>query len=52
MPGSNYMFKVNNRNARAKCEIYSKVTIKTLERTHWRCSKVTIKIKGNNRNAR
>ena len=31
-PTSNYMFKVNNRNTRAECEIYSKSTIKTPER--------------------
>ena len=28
----NYMFKVNNRNTRARCEICSKLTIKTPER--------------------
>ena len=28
---SNDMFEVNNRNTRARCEIYSKLTIKTLE---------------------
>ena len=28
----NYMFKVNNRNTRTKCEICSKLTIKTTER--------------------
>ena len=28
----NYMFKVNNRNTRASCEISSKSTIKTPER--------------------
>ena len=28
-PGSNYMFKVNNRNTRTKFEICSKLTIKT-----------------------
>ena len=27
----NYMFKVNNRNTRTRCEIYSKLTIKTPE---------------------
>ena len=27
-----YMFKVNNRNTRIKCEIRSKLTIKTTER--------------------
>ena len=30
----NYMFKVSNRGTRARCEICSKVTIKTLERRH------------------
>ena len=28
-PSGNYMFKVNNRNTRARCKIYSKLTIKT-----------------------
>ena len=28
----NYMFKVNNRNTRTRCEICSKLTIKTPER--------------------
>ena len=37
-----YMFKVNNRNTRTKCEIYSKLTIKTPERSHWRRSGVSI----------
>ena len=27
-----YLFKVNNRNTRKTCEIYSKLTIKTPER--------------------
>ena len=31
-----YMFKVNNRNARTRCEICSKLTIRTLEQHHWR----------------
>ena len=31
-PVGNYMFKVNNRNTRTRCEIYSKLTIKTPER--------------------
>ena len=31
-PAGNYMFKVNNRNTRAKCEICPKLTIKTQER--------------------
>ena len=38
----NYMFKVNNRNTRTRCEICSKLTIKTLERRHWRRSGVFI----------
>ena len=35
-PAGNYMFKVNNRNTRARCEICLKLTIKTPERRHWR----------------
>ena len=31
-PAGNCMFKVNNRNTRARCEICSKLTIKTPER--------------------
>ena len=31
-----YIFKVNNRNTKTKCEICSKLTVKTLERRHWR----------------
>ena len=38
----NYMFKVNNRNIRARCEICSKLTIKTAERRQWRRSGVSI----------
>ena len=34
-PAGNYMFKVNNRNARTRCEICSKLTIKTPERRQW-----------------
>ena len=30
-----YLFKVNNRNTRTRCEICSKLTIKTPERRHW-----------------
>ena len=30
-PAGNYMFKVNNRNTRTRCEIYSKLTIKIPE---------------------
>ena len=38
VPVGIYMFKVNNRNTRTRCEIYSKLTIKTAE--HWRRSGV------------
>ena len=31
-PAGNYMFKVNNRNTRTRCEMYSKLTIKIPER--------------------
>ena len=31
-PAGNYMFKVGNRNTRTRCEICSKLTIKTPER--------------------
>ena len=41
-PAGNYMFKVNNRNTRATCEICSKLTIKTPERHQWRRSGVFI----------
>ena len=33
-PVGKYLFKVYNRNTRAKCKIYSKLTIKTPEQTH------------------
>ena len=33
-PVSNYLLKVNNRNTRTRCEICSKLTIKTPERRH------------------
>ena len=36
------MFKVNNRNTRARSEICSKLTIKTPARHHWRRSGVFI----------
>ena len=35
-PASTCLFKVNNRNIRKRCEICSKLTIKTPERRHWR----------------
>ena len=31
-----YLFKVNNKNTTKRCEICSKLTIKTPERRHWR----------------
>ena len=34
-PAANYMFKVSNRNTRARCKICSKLTIKTTERRQW-----------------
>ena len=37
-----YLLKVNNRNTRTRCEIYSKLTIKTPEQSHWRHSGVFI----------
>ena len=41
-PVGSYVLKVNNRNTRTSCEICSKLTIKTPERRHWRCSGVFI----------
>ena len=32
VPAKIYLLKVNNRNTRARCEVCSKLTIKTLER--------------------
>ena len=33
-PAGIYLFKVNNRNTRAKCETCSELTIKTPEQRH------------------
>ena len=41
-PAKNYMFKVNNRNTRTRCEICSELIIKTLERCQWGSSDVFI----------
>ena len=41
-PAGNYMFKVNNRNTKTRCEICSKLTIKTPERRQWRRSGVFV----------
>ena len=30
-----YLFKIDNKNTRKRCEICSKLTIKTTERRHW-----------------
>ena len=35
-PASNFMFKVNSRSTRTRCEMSSKLTIKTSEVRHWR----------------
>ena len=35
IPVGNYMFKVNNRNTRTRCEICSKLKLKTPERRQW-----------------
>ena len=37
-----YLLKVNNRNTRTRCEICSKLTIKTTEQCQWRRSSVFI----------
>ena len=36
IPAGSYMFKVDNKNTRTRCEICSKLTIKTPKRRHWR----------------
>ena len=41
-PAGNYMFKVNNRNTRARCEICLKLTIETPEQRHRRLSGIFI----------
>ena len=41
-PVDNHMFKVNNRDARTRCKICSKLTIKTPQRRQWRRSGVFI----------
>ena len=40
-PAGNYMFKVDNKNTRTRCEICSKLTIKTPEQ-RWHRSDVFI----------
>ena len=41
-PAGNYLFKFNNRNTITRCEIYSKITIKTRKRRQWRRSGVFV----------
>ena len=41
-PARNYLLKVYKRNTRTRCEIRSKLTIKTPERRHWHTSGVFI----------
>ena len=41
-PVAFYMLKVNNGNSRTRCEICSKLIIKTPKRRHWRHSGVFI----------
>ena len=41
-PADIYLFKVNKRNTRARCEICSKLTIKTSEWYQWRRSGVFV----------
>ena len=41
-PANNYMFKVNSRNTKTRCEICSNLTIKTPEGRQLRCSGVFI----------
>ena len=35
-PANMYLFKVNNKSTRKRCEICPKLRIKTPERRHWR----------------
>ena len=41
-PANIYLFKVNNRNTRKRCDICSTLTIKAPEQRHWLCSSVFI----------
>ena len=41
-PAVNYLFKVNDRNTRTRCEICSKLTMKSPAWHHWRRSAVFI----------
>ena len=39
-----YLFKVNNKNSRERCDICSKLAIKTPERCHWRIIGVAVSL--------
>ena len=41
-PAGNYIFKINSRSARAKCEICTRLTIKTPGRCQWHHSGIFI----------
>ena len=41
-PAGIYMFKVDKRNTRTRCEICSNLTIKIPERRHWRAPIVSL----------
>ena len=41
-PAGIYLLKINKKNTRTRCEICSKLTIKTPERRYWRLSGVFI----------
>ena len=42
IPAGIYVFKVNNGNTKIRCEICSKITIKTPQGCHWHCPGVFI----------
>ena len=44
MPAGMYMSKVNKRNTRTRCEICSKLIIKTKERRHWHIGVVLVSL--------
>ena len=41
-PANIYFFKVDNKNTTKRCEVCSKLTIKTPEKHHWHCSGIFI----------
>ena len=42
LPARNYLFKVTNWSTNRRCENYSRLRMKTLERCQWRRSSVSI----------